>query len=931
MMKKNYFLLILLIYGLRLFPQGEISQAYLESINSIFSGIPAEKITTGVLAERAIASVDLSKYDGSASSPNCDIETWKKIVHQMYLANVDISKCPYNLAFLSKIEEAEENKHITMASIFYDYNYIPEEAVASRKIVLDTDNNIIKDLSGSGNPLGVKSCVATAAIEANITPGIHEMSLEQDFFVTNKERSDISIFVDLHDGDGFIPFEIGGTMAVQCFDPGEKIITFKFLIEDREYYSNCKLNIVDEFQVSGLKSGIEDALKPDFGPTAFTREGIDAEYGIFYRCGGSKTIRKPYIIVSGYDPMDKNRIEDEIKEVLISFQPTKVIDDEKNNLYRIANKNGFLDKLRDNGYDVIIYRSKESTESIISNAKNLIEFIKKINSEKVSDNELIIVGASMGGLIVRYALTYMEHKGIDHQTKLFLSLDTPQKGANIPLGIQFMFKYLDKDLNGLISISEDIKHAKETSLDCDAAQQMLLYHHSNTSNNKAACSPQRHDFLNSLKAIGSYPKQCRNIAISMGSGNGTGQGFSPGELVLEKKPGNIVTDLLLPSAPKIKWEFKVYSVPNKRNHVIYSEKLFTEVCVPNPIMPWKTSCVSQSLASRSVSVDNTLPLDNAPGSIKNLHNTEEFIGDSELFGTKLNTLLNLFGVIYSQKSPDCFIPAYSALGLNQVMPHQNIKSYFNSNNDILKVNDNLYYNMGREDLSFFDVMYIENKNDAHIFDENKIGVFSDDMLAFMSDEVSPSTKYLENKSIVSGKAVAHDARNYIVAGENVDGYTYNNGNIVVKDNGSMELTAGKSVKLKHGVKVERGGKLHVKISNSNYCDKGTTHTPILKKIGSENPALIEQQTQKEDMFDLVEEYSKPVIVYPNPAKDYIFISSNKEGNNLVLSDLEGTVIEKMTFEKKVRLDLSDYNTGVYYVKVIQENGKTVTEEIIINK
>jgi hypothetical protein len=155
----------------------------------------------------------------------------------------------------------------------------------------------------------------------------------------------------------------------------------------------------------------------------------------------------------------------------------------------------------------------------------LVDFIQKINAEKTSDNELIIAGASMGGLVVRYALTYMEYYGIDHQTKLFISVDSPQEGANVPLGIQYMVKYLNSDL---LEVLAALKNAEDTMLNSDAAKEMLLYHHTATSGKTAQASAMRNTFLSSLERMGNFPQECRTIAISMGSGNGTGQGFSAG-------------------------------------------------------------------------------------------------------------------------------------------------------------------------------------------------------------------------------------------------------------------------------------------------------------------------------------------------------------------------------------------------------------------
>ena len=74
----------------------------------------------------------------------------------------------------------------------------------------------------------------------------------------------------------------------------------------------------------------------------------------------------------------------------------------------------------------------------------LVELIKSINDQKVGDYENVVIGPSMGGLISRYALNYMESIGVDHETRLYVSFDTPHAGANVPIGFQHMFNHLDQ-------------------------------------------------------------------------------------------------------------------------------------------------------------------------------------------------------------------------------------------------------------------------------------------------------------------------------------------------------------------------------------------------------------------------------------------------------------------------------------------------------
>ena len=51
----------------------------------------------------------------------------------------------------------------------------------------------------------------------------------------------------------------------------------------------------------------------------------------------------------------------------------------------------------------------------------------------------------MGGQISRYALAYMEANNIEHNTRLWVSIDSPHLGANIPIGLQTLVRQVMSD------------------------------------------------------------------------------------------------------------------------------------------------------------------------------------------------------------------------------------------------------------------------------------------------------------------------------------------------------------------------------------------------------------------------------------------------------------------------------------------------------
>ena len=99
-------------------------------------------------------------------------------------------------------------------------------------------------------------------------------------------------------------------------------------------------------------------------------------------------------------------------------------------------------------------------------------------TEMIQNEKLVITGSSMGGQVVRYALAYMEKHNMNHNTRLYISQDSPHLGANIPLGVQDFLDY-----NATILHNADARESMDRKLDNPAAREMLLQHHLNS--NKA--------------------------------------------------------------------------------------------------------------------------------------------------------------------------------------------------------------------------------------------------------------------------------------------------------------------------------------------------------------------------------------------------------------------------------------------------------------
>jgi len=238
---------------------------------------------------------------------------------------------------------------------------------------------------------------------------------------------------------------------------------------------------------------------------------------------------KPIFLVDGFDPGDTRDIATLYSS--LNYGPSQ----------------NLADYLRTEGYDIVLLNfptyTRTNTTTVVDggvdfiqrNAFILVELINQINAQKVGNQQNVVIGPSMGGLISRYALRYMEMNSLNHETRLYISFDSPHLGANVPIGFQHLFNYMAYGPIGVAAVQPIV----DGLIKSPAARQMLIDHfegHLQTDSafefNTASASlvptgaPNfRTAFQNELNTMG-FPTTVRNVAISNGASNGT-MNYSP--------------------------------------------------------------------------------------------------------------------------------------------------------------------------------------------------------------------------------------------------------------------------------------------------------------------------------------------------------------------------------------------------------------------
>jgi hypothetical protein len=287
-------------------------------------------------------------------------------------------------------------------------------------------------------------------------------------------------------------------------------------------------------------------------------------------------------------------------------------------LYQFLDQEDLIETLRAVGFDAVVLNFTESTDYLQRNAFVVVELLQQVQAAIDPGMDFVLAGASMGGLVARYALAYMESHALSHRVRTFISFDAPHNGANIPLGVQYWLVFFaDRSTEAAYNLER---------LDTPAARQMLVYHHTDPPGATGESDPLRAEFLADLASVGGWPSQPRLVAVANGSGFGADQGYAAGAQAIRYEYNVLIAEI----------RGNVWAVPDGGSAMIFDGYI---------------RIILQGTETMQVTVSDTRPYDNAPGGFRNtfadLDSTEAEYGDIEALHPS-----------------HCFVPTVSALSLD---------------------------------------------------------------------------------------------------------------------------------------------------------------------------------------------------------------------------------------------------------------------------
>ena len=407
---------------------------YSQNINTIFPDFDRSGMKTSILYNPAGISNIINLKDKKHSIGDF-YQTYKSIAFSDFQGR---------LSKLDEIKTISQNETLSdkvpIGIIFTEFDVF-KDIVQTESLIILESNSTFKRVGEQVNIFNNHRLLVGAPLK-NIQRGTNvNFVLSSETLINTTDIGIEKIEVNFGDGLGFKTILVEQPFNVSYADEGKKEISFRITLSNQSMvessselnviYSNQQLNTMNNQDIVGFTSGTTDP--PNIEPyNEYPFKGW-GEMDIFYSEDG--VLDKPIFLVDGFDPNDSRNINAVYGE----------LDFDGGNLGDIV---------RQYGYDVVVlnfptYLREEDQQFIYGgadyierNSMLLVELIKFINNLKVGNEENVVIGASMGGLVARYALNYMEANNIDDETRLYISFDTPHAGANVPIGFQHMFNYL---------------------------------------------------------------------------------------------------------------------------------------------------------------------------------------------------------------------------------------------------------------------------------------------------------------------------------------------------------------------------------------------------------------------------------------------------------------------------------------------------------
>jgi hypothetical protein len=329
----------------------------------------------------------------------------------------------------SSITSVETTGAIPISLLHVNYNDLRPDALTAN--LMTVANSQIFDVAGrTQSPYRNQTLFAAAPSFSSSNTAVTKFIFPTDLFLKNTGTTN-SITVDFADGLGYRTVTLGTTMFISYAAIGTYRIKVKLtpatgsVVESWFDFDVKKASCATCLYTSGREQFLND---PTFLKSSAHDGGI---ISVILSLNHTQLV-KPFIVLKGFDiNSSAPHIADRYNSAnFINGIDNATIDYDFNfNLDNVAS------------YDIVFIDYNNATDDIKRNALLLQAVIRRVNAIKAANGSTaqnVVMGMSMGGLVARFGLAQMVRNGENPQTRLLITHDSPHRGANVPLGAQYL-------------------------------------------------------------------------------------------------------------------------------------------------------------------------------------------------------------------------------------------------------------------------------------------------------------------------------------------------------------------------------------------------------------------------------------------------------------------------------------------------------------
>lgn len=586
--------LTVLTFCLTLHPRSSSAGPIEDRLRESLDRLDTHDLQTGVLYDRVLPLSGIERFQGDGRAVASQ-GLWLQMYEELRRSSSDPGR---RWAAEALIERARQRQDAVPLGLVFDrYERIRSDALERGALEIH-DGHLVR---GTGDAFESHTAFAAAALRGWTYHGSEvRFVLDREDFVSNQTGTP-RLEADLDDGLGYRTIGFDRPVTARYASTGAKTLRLRATTAD-----GTTLQAAFEFVVRALAAPAPNDTLHVTGTVPYLG-GVASGDAYVDLAPGHTQIQNPVVVVEGFD-LDNSMNWDE--------------------LYALLNQENLIETLRADGYDAIVLNFTDATDYLQRNAFALVDLLQQVQGIVGPQTTIALAGASMGGLVSRYALAYMETNGLPHSVRTFISFDVPHLGANIPLGIQYWINFFSGQSASAATFLAELNKP--------AARQMLVYHYTSPAGSTGQPDPLRGTFATDLAAIGNWPTQPRLVAIANGSDNATGEPFAAGAQIIQWNYSDLVAGIT----------GNVWAVPNATSTKIFDGK---------------TRVLFITTASQTVTVSGTQPYDNAPGGYRGSM-------------AQLDSVAAPYGDIVALSPNHCFIPTVSALAYNTTDLFHNIEA-----------------------------------------------------------------------------------------------------------------------------------------------------------------------------------------------------------------------------------------------------------------